>query len=95
LVRARAASQHVVAGAAEQQGGGERPVGFVERDRVVAALAEYLDLSGISDRGCAALDGYGPPFTRICPAASRLVTIVLSRVSPNSVSKWAVEKTSL
>jgi hypothetical protein len=69
LVRARAASQHVVAGAAEQQGGGERPVGFVERDRVVAALAEYLDLSGISDRGCAALDGYGPPVHENLPSS--------------------------
>ena len=69
LVCARAAGQHVVAVAAEQQGGGQRPVGFVERDRVVAALAEDLDLSGISDRSCAALDGYGPPVHENLPSS--------------------------
>ena len=34
-------------------------VAFVERDRIVAALAEDLNLSSIGDRGCAALDGHG------------------------------------
>jgi hypothetical protein len=86
LVCARPAGQRVVAVATEQQGGGQRTVDFVERDRVVAGLAKDLDLSGIGDRGWAALDGDGSPFTRICPAASRVVTIVLSRVSPNSDS---------
>ena len=59
LIVARAAGQHVVARAAEQVGGGQRAVGFVERDRVVAALAERLDLGGVGDRRCAADDRYG------------------------------------
>jgi hypothetical protein len=44
LVCARPAGQRVVAVAAEQQGGGQRAVDFVERDRVVAGLAEDLNL---------------------------------------------------
>ena len=59
LVVARAAGQHVVAGAAEQLGGGQRAVGFVERDRVVAALAEHLDQRGVGDSRRAAVDGDG------------------------------------
>jgi hypothetical protein len=86
LVCARPAGQRVIAVAAKQQGGGQRTVDFIERDRVIAGLAEDLDLSGIGDRSWAALDGDGPPFTRICPAASRLVTIVLSTASPSSDS---------
>src|SRR5262249_49833414 len=57
LICARAAGQHVVAGAAEQLGGGQRVVGLVERDRVVAALAEHLNRGGVGDRRRAARDG--------------------------------------
>ena len=42
-VVARAAGEDVVARAAEQLGGGQRAVGLVERDHVVAAVAEHLD----------------------------------------------------
>ena len=56
---ARAAGERVVAVAAEQLRGGQRAVGFVERDRVVAALAEHLDHRGVGDRRLAALIGYG------------------------------------
>ena len=58
-IAARAAGQRVVAGAAEQLGGRQRAVGLVERDRVVAALAEHLDQRGVGDRRGAALDGDG------------------------------------
>ena len=56
-VVARAAGQHVVAGAAEQVGARQRAVGLVERDDVVAALAEHLDQRGVGDRRRAAGDG--------------------------------------
>ena len=56
LVVARAAGQDVVAGAAEQVGGGQRTIGFVERQRVVAALAEDLDQAGVGDGRGAARD---------------------------------------
>ena len=59
LIAARAAGEHVVAGAAEQLRGGQRAVGFVERDRVVAALAEHLDRGGVGDGRLAAVDGDG------------------------------------
>ena len=49
-VVARAAGQRVVAVAAEQLRGRQCAVGFVERDRVVAALAEHLDQVGVGDR---------------------------------------------
>ena len=49
MVVARTTGEHVVAGAAEQVGPGQRAVGFVERDRVVAALAEHLDQRGVGD----------------------------------------------
>ena len=58
LIGARAAGERVVAGAAEQVGGGQRAVGFVERDRVVAALAEHLDRRGVGDGRRAAADGH-------------------------------------
>ena len=53
-VAARAAGQRVVAGAPKQVGARQRAVGFVERDGVVAALAEDLDQAGIGDGGGAA-----------------------------------------
>ena len=59
----------IVAVAAEQQGGGQRTVDFVERDRVVAGLAEDLDVSGIGDRGWAALDGDGSPVHENLPSS--------------------------
>ncbi len=48
-VAARAAGERVVAGAAEQVRPRQRAVGLVERDRVVAALAEDLDQRGVGD----------------------------------------------
>ena len=57
LVVARAAGEDVVAGAAEQVRRGQRAVGLVERDRVVAAQAEDLDQRGVGDRRRAADDG--------------------------------------
>ena len=65
LVVARAAGEHVVAGAAEQLGGGQRAVGFVERDRVVAALAEHLDQGGVGDGRRPPSTGTAPPLMRI------------------------------
>ena len=38
---------------------GSAPLALVERDRVVAALAEHLDQRGVGDRRRAARDGYG------------------------------------
>src|SRR5260370_155675 len=49
----------VVAGSAEQLGGGQRAVGLVERNRIVAALAEPLDGGRVGDGGLAAIDGHG------------------------------------
>ena len=50
LVAARAAGRGVVAGAAEQLGTRQRAVGLVEREGVVAVLAEHLDHAGVGDR---------------------------------------------
>ena len=58
LVVARAADEGVVAVAAEEVGARQRPVAFVERDRVVPAQAEPLDQAGIGHRGGAALDDH-------------------------------------
>jgi hypothetical protein len=58
-IAARAAGQRVVAGAAEQLRGRQGAVGLVERDRVVAALAEYLDQRGVGDGRGTPLDGDG------------------------------------
>ena len=57
LVVARAAGHRVVAVAAEQIGGGQRAVGFIHRDDVVAALAEHLDPGGVGDGRRAAQNG--------------------------------------
>ena len=63
----------VVAGAAEQVGPGQRAVGLVERDDVVAAQAEHLDQRGVRDASALPpLIATAPPLTRILPAASRL-----------------------
>src|SRR5215218_7622308 len=59
LVVARAAGQDVVAVAAEQVGGWQRAIGLVERQRVVAALAEDLDQAGVGDGRGAARDRDG------------------------------------
>src|SRR5262249_24148494 len=58
-VGARAAGEHVVARATEQLGRGQRAIGFVQCDRVVASLAEHLDQGGIGDGGWASGDGNG------------------------------------
>ena len=90
---AGAAGQRVVAVAAEQLRGGQRAVGFVERDRVVAALAEHLDRRGVGDRRSGRpMMATAPPLMRMLPAASRLATMVLSRLSPNTVSTPAPGK---
>ena len=94
LVVARAAGQRVVAGAAEEVGVGQCAVGLVESDGVVAALAKHLDQGGVGDRRLAAQDGHGAAVDQDFPAASRLVVIVLSRASPNSVSTPVSEKAS-
>ena len=86
---ARAAGQRVVAGAAEQLGGGQRTVGFVERDRVVAALAEHLDHAGVGDRRLAARDRYGAAVDENVPGRVATDDDVLSRLSPNTDSKPA------
>ena len=74
LVAARAAGERVVAGAAEQVGPRQRAVGLVERDRVVAALAEHLDQRGVGDGRRAAGDGDRAAVDG--PAASRRLTVV-------------------
>jgi hypothetical protein len=58
LIVARPADQRVVAVAAEQLGAGQRAVGFVERNRVVARAAEHLDQRGVGDGRRTAIDGY-------------------------------------
>ena len=58
LVRPGAASDRVVTGPAEQIGRRQCAVGFIERDGVVAGLAEHLDQVGVGDRGCSALNRY-------------------------------------
>ena len=58
-IAARAAGQRVVAGAAEQLRGRQGAVGLVERDRVVAALAEHLDQRGVGNGRRAPVDGDG------------------------------------
>ena len=68
LIRSRAAGEHVIARAAEQLGGGQRAVGFVERDPVVAALAEHLHQGGVGDRRLAAVDGDGTAIDENLPS---------------------------
>ena len=91
-VVARAAGQRVVAGAAEQLRGGQRAVGFVERDRVVAAWPNTWIMAVLATVGVPPGIGTAPPLTRICPAASRLAMMLLSASSPNTDRKPLGEK---
>ena len=84
LILARTAGERVVAGAAEQLSGGQRAVGFVQRDRVVAALAEPLDQGGVGDRGRAADDGNGAAVDekvpgRVAAERDRVLAVVADR----------------
>ena len=65
--------------------GRQRAVGFVERDRVVAGLAEDLDPGRVGDGRRAADDATAPPLTSRLPAALRLSVIVLLALSPIAV----------
>src|SRR5690242_8043945 len=56
---ARAAGDRVVTRAAEQLGGWQRTVSFVERNGVVARLTEHLNHGGVTDGGLAAVDANG------------------------------------
>ena len=63
---------------------GKRTVRFVERDGVIAVLAERLDQAGVGDRGCPALDGYGARVDenasgRVAAGRDRVVEIVAGR----------------
>src|SRR5439155_23282164 len=58
-VARRATDQGVIACPAKQICAGQRPVRFIKRDNVVAALAEYLDQAGIRDGRGAAKDRNG------------------------------------
>jgi hypothetical protein len=49
LVGGGSASQGVVAATAEQQGGRQCAIGFIEREAITAGLAEGLDARGIGD----------------------------------------------
>ena len=59
LIVARAAGERVVARAAKEIGPRQGAVGFVQRDRVVAALSKGLDQPRVGDRGGAAFDRNG------------------------------------
>jgi hypothetical protein len=63
---------------------GKCTVRFVERDGVIAVLAERLDQAGVGDRGCPALDGYGARVDenasgRVAAGRDRVVEIVAGR----------------
>ena len=47
--------------------GGQRAVGFVERDHVIAALAEHLDQEVFATVGVPPVTVTAPPLTRIVP----------------------------
>ena len=84
LIVARAAGERVVAVAAEEVGGGQRAVGLVERDRVVAVLAEDLDQRGVGDRGLAAGDRHGAAVDeersgRVATERDRVLGVVAGR----------------
>jgi hypothetical protein len=57
--------------------GGQRAIGFDERDDVGAARAGNLDQAGVGDRGGAPRMGTAPALMKILPAASRLAAIAL------------------
>ena len=80
-VGAGAAGQHVVAGAAEEVRPGQRAVGLVEGDGVVAAVAEDLDQPGVGDGGGAAEDRDGAAVDedvagRVAADGDRVVLVV-------------------
>ena len=83
-VVARAAGQRVVAGAAEQIGARQRAVGFVERDRRRRRPGRTPGSGWCSRPSACRRDRTAPPLTRILPAALRLISIVLSRLSPKT-----------
>ena len=85
---AGAADQRVVAVAAEQVGGGQRPVRLVERERVVAVLAEHLDQRGVGDGRGAALDrnGAAPRSREVYPRRRGARVTEFLRASPITVS---------
>src|SRR5262249_51538930 len=56
-VPTRAAGQSVVPGATKEVRGWQRPAGFIEGDRIVAALAEHLDERYVGDGRRSAQDG--------------------------------------
>ena len=58
-VIARAAGEDVVARATEQLRSGQRAIGLIERDRVVAAGSKHLDQGCVGDRRSSARDGDG------------------------------------
>ena len=74
-VAGRAAGEGVVAGAAEQVGSGQRAVGFVEAEHVVAGEPEDSELGVFATVGVPPLTETLAPVTRILPAASRLTSI--------------------
>jgi hypothetical protein len=84
LVRAGAPGHDIVTVAAEQVGVGQRTIGFVERDRVVALEAKHLHRRGIGDRRRTALDGNGAAVDqnvtgRVAAGRDRVVEIVSGR----------------
>ncbi len=86
MIGAGAAGQDVVAGAAEQVGARQCAVRFVERDDVVAALAEYLDQAGVRDGGRAAGDRYRAAVDeQLRPPRCGSSSIVFARPSPNTL----------
>ena len=82
LVVAGAAGQGVVAVAAEQLRRGQRAVGLVERDGVVAGQAEHLDEAVLATVAVPPRIVTAPPLTRMRPAASRLTTTLFLSASP-------------
>src|SRR5262245_58607576 len=95
-VVARAAGQNVVACAAEQMAAGKAP--FASSSVIVSSPpVQNTSITLVfATVGVPPLTGTAPPFTRICPAASRLVTITLSASSPDTDSTPALgEKVAL
>ena len=91
LVGAGAAGEDVVAGAAEQVRRGQRAVGLAERDRRRCRRGRRPGSATVlATVGVPPMTATAPPLTRILPAASRLIAIVLSRLSPITVSTPAL-----
>ena len=87
LIGARSAGERVVASAAEQIGAGNAPLDSFERDRVVAALAEHLDLAGVGDRGRSAQDGHGAAVDEKIAGRVAADRDGVAGASPKAVSK--------